>query len=530
MRAVALRQKQQQRQAVAIYHLSVKTISRSAGRSATAAAAYRAGVKITDERTGQIHDYSRKSGVESAELVLPADAPKWAADRSALWNAAEQSETRKNSTVAREFEIALPTELSAEERRRLAVDFAREIVNRHDCAVDVAIHAPSRGGDNHNHHAHILCSTRKLTPVGFSQKTRELDDRKTGEVERWRERFATLQNERLQDAGIDARVDHRSLEAQGIDREPTRHLGVAATGYERRTGEPSRKRQDFKREVAERLARAKLAGELERQSKDIDQALIDLSGDLAKAKAERRLERVLRQDNKQAPQKTVLSPVELAEQIKRGFFEEAREAWRKEAVAWYLKKAADFTQEYWQLRGQEPKEPLIFGKKEWQSEHGFWVDQVNAKKGEIDNSKKQATDAQAGKFDNDPNKLWDWNQQAQERLERERPDLAQTLRERQLAEQQKARDVMKADMAISAFKALAAKREGKFLGYGDSGKNWNALPEGQKAAIEDFNSHSQAERRAILEVSENLKSAPGAAEKLMQQIEKTNDQDRGMSR
>lgn len=516
---------------MAIYHLSVKTISRSAGRSATAAAAYRAAVKITDERTGQIHDYSRKSGVESAELILPADTPKWAADRSALWNAAEQSETRKNSTVAREFEIALPAELSAEERRRLAVDFAREIVDRHGCAADVAIHAPSRWGDNHNHHAHILCSTRKLTQDGFTQKTRELDDRKTGEVERWRERFATLQNGRLREAGIDARVDHRSLVDQGIDREPTRHLGVAATGYERRTGESSRKRQDFEREVVtERLARAKLAGELERQEKEIDRALIDLSGDLAKAKADR-LAAALRQDDKQTQQKPVVNPVELAEQLKRGFFEEAREAWRKEAVAWHLKKAADFTQEYWQLRGHEPKEPLIFGKKEWQSEHEFWVDQVNAKKGEIDNSKKQATDAQAGKFDNDPNKLWDWNQQAQERLERERPDLAQTLRERQLAEQQKARDATKADMAISAFRALAAKREGKALGYRDSGKNWNALPEGQKAAIDDFNSHSQAARSAILEVMrENIKSAPGAAEKLMQQIEKTNDQDRGMSR
>ena len=320
---------------MSIYHLSVKTISRSAGRSATAAAAYRAGVKITDERTGQIHDYSRKSGVESAELVLPADAPKWAADRSALWNAAEQSETRKNSTVAREFEIALPAELSAEERRRLAVDFAREIVDRHGCAADVAIHAPSRGGDNHNHHAHILCSTRKLTQDGFTQKTRELDDRKTGEVERWRERFATLQNGRLREAGIDARVDHRSLAAQGIDREPTRHLGVAATGYERRTGESSRKRQDFEREVAERLARAKLAGELERQEKEIDRALIDLSGDLAKAKADR-LAAALRQDDKQTQQKPVVNPVELAEQLKRGFFEEAREAWRKEAASRYF--------------------------------------------------------------------------------------------------------------------------------------------------------------------------------------------------
>ena len=274
---------------MAIYHLSVKTVSRSAGRSATAAAAYRAGCKITDERTGEIHDYTRKGGVESAELVLPAGAPEWAADRAALWNAAEQAETRKNSTVAREFEIALPEELSPAERQRLARNLAREIVERHGCAADVAIHAPGKEGDNRNHHAHILLSTRRLGPEGFTEKTRELDDQKTGPqiVTQWRERFASLQNERLREAGIEARVDHRTLEAQGIDREPTRHLGPAATGYERRTGEPSRKRMDFEAEVADRLARAKEAGELERQGRQIDRGILDLSGDLEAAKRER---------------------------------------------------------------------------------------------------------------------------------------------------------------------------------------------------------------------------------------------------
>ena len=171
---------------VAIYHLSIKTFSRSAGRSATAAAAYRAGVKITDQRTGEVHDYTRRRGVECAELVLPAGAPEWAADRAELWNAAEQAETRKNSTVAREFEVALPDELSPAERLRLARDLALEIVERHGCAVDVVIHAPGKKGDNRNHHAHILLSTRRLGPAGFMEKTRELDDQKCGEVQHWR--------------------------------------------------------------------------------------------------------------------------------------------------------------------------------------------------------------------------------------------------------------------------------------------------------------------------------------------------------
>ena len=225
---------------MATYHLSAKTISRSHGRSATAAAAYRSGARITDERTGVIHDYQRRTGVEAAVLVLPANAPDWASDRARLWNAAEQAETRKNSTVAREFEIALPAELDAGERQRLAVDFARELVARHGCAADVAIHRPGRAGDQRNHHAHVLLTTRRLTAVGFGAKTRELDDLKSGEIGRWRARFAEVQNARLREAGVEACVDHRSLEAQEIDREATIHLGPTATALERR-GVPTRR-------------------------------------------------------------------------------------------------------------------------------------------------------------------------------------------------------------------------------------------------------------------------------------------------
>jgi hypothetical protein len=272
---------------MAIYHLSVKTISRSAGRSATAAAAYRAGVEIADTRTGEVHDYRRKGGVEHSEIVLPKDAPDWARDRAALWNAAEVAEVRKNSTVAREFEIALPSELSGDARRALAVDFAREIVGRHGCAVDVAIHEPGREGDSRNHHAHLLLTTRRLGQEGFTEKTRELDQRQSGEVDYWRSRYAELQNERLQEAGLSVRVDHRSLKAQGVDREPTRHLGVGAVGYERRTGQASRRRITHEAEITERLQLAKEAGELARAGAVVDQAIFDLTGNLTDAIAER---------------------------------------------------------------------------------------------------------------------------------------------------------------------------------------------------------------------------------------------------
>ena len=216
---------------MASFHLSVKTMSRSSGRSATACAAYRSASVIVDDRTGERHDYSRKRGVESTRIFLPPDLPAWASDRAQLWNRAELAETRKNSTVCREFEIALPRELSAQQRQQLAHDFAAELVARHRFAADVAIHAPHRvdGDENQNFHAHILVTTRRLTADGFGEKSRELDDLKTGEVTRWRERFAQMQNAALERAGHTERVDHRTLAAQGIERAPTWHHGSTVT-------------------------------------------------------------------------------------------------------------------------------------------------------------------------------------------------------------------------------------------------------------------------------------------------------------
>ena len=257
---------------MAIYHLTVKCMSRSKGQSATAAAAYRSAQKIRDERTGELHDYSRKGGVLHRELVTPEGAPIWAKNRERLWNAAEAAETRKNSTVAREFEIALPAELKAHERARLAVDFARAIATKHRCAVDVSVHRPGRGGDTRNHHAHLFCSTRRLGPQGFTEKTRELDDFKTGEIVYWRERWATLTNERLKERGSTERVDHRTLEAQGIDRVPTVHKGPLLTAIERRGIEArvARRLDQRAEDIQARLTRAAELGRLERAQAEVE--------------------------------------------------------------------------------------------------------------------------------------------------------------------------------------------------------------------------------------------------------------------
>ena len=271
---------------MAIFHLSVKAIGRANGRSATAAAAYRAASRIEDERTGLVHDYTRKTGVVHREIAVPDGAPHWAQDRVQLWNAAELAETRKNSTVAREFEVALPGELAAPERRHLASSLAQEIAARHRCAVDVAIHAPGRGGDNRNHHAHLLMTTRRLEASGFTEKTRELDDLKTGEVTRWRERWATLVNEHLEEHGHRDRVDHRSLEAQGVDREATSHKGPAVTAIERR-GEVAHVTYRHLDEAAERLRIAVELSRLERASSEVKRSIIDTSTELRAAIADR---------------------------------------------------------------------------------------------------------------------------------------------------------------------------------------------------------------------------------------------------
>lgn len=222
---------------MAIYHLSVKTVSRSAGRSATAAAAYRAGCEITDERTGQQHDYSRKQGVVHSEIILPEGADERFLDRSTLWNEAEQSEKRVNSTVAREYEVALPAELDKEQRKELAQDFGGWLSERYGVGVDVCIHEPNRDGDERNHHAHILTTTRKIEGAELTTKTRELDDRKSGAIDEVRDRWADLVNHHLGRAQIRERVSQYSHERRGLEELPTRHEGPLETHSRRRHGE-----------------------------------------------------------------------------------------------------------------------------------------------------------------------------------------------------------------------------------------------------------------------------------------------------
>lgn len=286
---------------MAIYHLSTKPVSRGLGRSATAAAAYRAGELVHDLTTDQVFDYSRKRGIEHTEIVLPTAAVKadinWARDRQALWNAAEIAEKRKDARVAREYEVALPHELNREERVKLVQAFSTEIANRYGVVVDFAIHAPHRSGDDRNHHAHILTTTRELTATGLGNKASiewsDTDRAKKNltpakvEVKTIRERWAVLTNEHLQERGIEVRVDHRSLAEQGLDRTPTSHLGAAVSAMERRGIETEVSKRISLEMASERLAQAAELGRMEREREQLQRSILDLSGDLKSAQKER---------------------------------------------------------------------------------------------------------------------------------------------------------------------------------------------------------------------------------------------------
>ena len=187
-------------------------ISRSQGRSATAAIAYRVAERIEDRRTGLTFDYAARGGVDHTEILAPDHAPDWVRDRSELWNRVEESETRKNSQVAREVRVALPAELTHAQRVELVRDFAQEQFVDRGMIADIALHAPGRDGDDRNHHAHILLTTREIGPEGFTTKNRDWN--KVEVLEGWREAWARDSNVALERAGIEDRVDHRTLEAQ----------------------------------------------------------------------------------------------------------------------------------------------------------------------------------------------------------------------------------------------------------------------------------------------------------------------------
>ena len=227
---------------MAIYHLSIKIISRGKGRNAVESAAYRSGTMLVSERDNETHDYTRKGGVAHTEILLPAHAPKEYADRAVLWNVVEKIEKQRNSQLAREIEIALPAELPIEQSISLARRFANEQFVRAGMCADVCVHDKGDG----NPHAHIMLTMRPINPDGtWGAKVVKVNGKKTypvdwddrSKAEEWRKAWAAYANGALRIAGKlteENALDHRSYERQGAERIPTVHLGPYASGLEKR--------------------------------------------------------------------------------------------------------------------------------------------------------------------------------------------------------------------------------------------------------------------------------------------------------
>lgn len=241
---------------IAIYHCSIKIISRGKGKSAVAAAAYRSGEKIKNDYDGVQHDYTNKQGITHAEIILPPHAPPEFAKRSVLWNSVEQIEKSKNSQLAREIEIAIPRELSAEQQISLVREYVKDNFVSAGMCADFAIHDKEDG----NPHAHIMLTMRPLEADGGwgakskkeyitdkngervklkngNFKTRKIDTvdwNNPDKAELWRSAWAEISNKYLADNEISERIDHRSFERQGIEQIPSIHLGVAASQMERK--------------------------------------------------------------------------------------------------------------------------------------------------------------------------------------------------------------------------------------------------------------------------------------------------------
>ena len=224
---------------MAIYHVTAKIVSRKKGQSVVACACYRAAEELYDERLGQKWDYTRKRGVAHCEILAPPQALGWMRDRGALWNAVERAELRKDAQLAREIEIGLPVELTQERQIELLRDFVKRTFVEKGMVADAALHR-----DNpENPHAHVLLTLRQLTPEGFGWKRRDWNAKEN--LLQWRAQWAQVANEHLARAGLDIRIDHRTLEAQGIDLVPGRKLGLSVE-RQRQPGLP--------RNLAERVA------------------------------------------------------------------------------------------------------------------------------------------------------------------------------------------------------------------------------------------------------------------------------------
>jgi len=535
-------------------------------------------VEITDERTGLVHDYTRKGGVLHSELILPGGGT---ADRAEFWNGIEAHHKRGDAVLVREVEISLPTELTAEQRQALAVGYARELADRYGVAADVALHAPRTVTDreleknpdqyhetdpetgrrhNGNWHAHIMLSACHVQPDGtLGKKAVELDPihcqraKIENMADRERARWGELANAALERHGHEARIDHRSHAERGIEAEPSQHLGPQAHGYERRTGQPSAKRIQQEQEAAERLARAKALGELERQGKALDRGIIDLSGDMRAAlrerdqlqaereKAQQERQRIERMSSRELAQEiarlrpprvidlverdTVVLQAEAERQALQNRHTEAgsasarardqAQAWREahKVQAWFHDKGIGHAPKLRELEQQREEH-----RAEWQR-LGPRIEEASLR---VQHVRQQAHQRITAEQAPTLAKLAELEAMQKEKARQEREAEAKRLAQKRIEAEREA--------VPKDFKLMAQKREMKASGWSDRGEQWKAAPEPLKKLIESYNATPKAQRQAVLDhMMANPKTREHVRELLAEQREQYRANDRGIS-
>lgn len=267
------RKRKEQRNLMAIFHHSTQIIGRNSGRSSVASVAYRCGLELTDERTGKVHNYTKKD-VDSYYTLAPVGSPSWVDNPEKLWNAVEQCEKRKDAQLCREINIALPRELDKEQMKKLALDYVQDqFVNKGMIAV-VAFHDLDSG----NPHFHTMLTLREITEDGFGKKNRDWNQKELVTI--YRKNWAEAVNEKLEMLGFTDRIDYRSFIEQGIfDKAPTQHQGQKATAMESRGLEPDRKKivkTPQTKEVVKAIENLKLEIKIQLDEIDRDEAKNDL--------------------------------------------------------------------------------------------------------------------------------------------------------------------------------------------------------------------------------------------------------------
>lgn len=278
------------------YHFKTKFVSRSDGRAICAAAAYRSGEKIHDEHYGKTFDYTPRTSIYATEIRTPNHAPDWMKNRSQLWNGVEDFETRKNSRLAREFEISIPVELSPEQRKEAIRNFVDEELVARGMVADIAFH-DFTGRHSHNPHAHILATTREVGSNGFlMKKNREWDKEET--LLAWREAWAKHANRALEQAKSQTRIDHRSYKDRGISKPPVNETQQEWHQRQKQIAATKTQLDAVNQEIAT------LEQEQERQHQERIDAIIQFGNDLAQRRAAREAEREKQQKKRQQSQQT----------------------------------------------------------------------------------------------------------------------------------------------------------------------------------------------------------------------------------